>query len=297
MAENEKNGPEGEAGEGEPKPKGRGKSEAGAEGAPAAEGEAAARPEKAKGGGKSDKGKGGGGKSDKGKGGKSDKGKGGKPAKVEAGPAVKYKREQPARLRRFYQDEVRQKLRDEFGYTNPMQIPRVIKVSLNMGLGKATQNPKIMDGAVEEMRAISGRAPVVTLAKKDIATFKLRRGHKIGVMVTLRREAMWEFMDRFFNVALPRVRDFRGLSPKAFDGRGNYSIGVKEQIIFPEIEYDSIDSVRGLNVTIVTTAKTDAEGRALLRHLGVPFRQAAAATETTGPADRPAQSAAQGAQA
>jgi large subunit ribosomal protein L5 len=283
MAENEKNEPETGAGEGEP---------TGA----AAEGEAKARPEKAEKAekakgekAKGDKAKGDkGGAKDKGKAGAKDKGgKGGKGAKAPAGPAVQYKREQLPRLRRFYQDDVRQKLRDEFGYTNPMQIPRLVKVSLNMGLGKATQNPKLMDNAVEEMRAISGRAPVITLAKKDIATFKLRRGHKIGIMVTLRREAMWEFLDRLFNVALPRVRDFRGLSPKAFDGRGNYSIGVKEQIIFPEIEYDSIDSVRGLNVTIVTTAKTDAEGRALLRLLGVPFRQAVGQAET----------AAQGAQA
>src|SRR5690606_17963581 len=152
--------------------------------------------------------------------------------------------------------------------------------SLNMGLGKATQNPKIMDSAVEELRAISGRAPVVTVAKKDIATFKLRKGHKIGVMVTLRREAMWEFLDRFLNIALPRVRDFRGLSQKAFDGRGNYSIGIKEQITFPEFDYDKSDSVKGLNVTIVATATTKAEGRALLRHLGVPFRQAAGGAES-----------------
>jgi large subunit ribosomal protein L5 len=218
-------------------------------------------------------------------------GKGGKPGakpkKAAEGPAQVYKREQAPRLRRVYQEEVFPKMREEFGYSNPMQVPRIVKISLNMGLGQATQNPKIMDSAVEELRAISGRAPVVTQAKKDIATFKLRKGHKIGVMVTLRREAMWEFLDRFVSVALPRVRDFRGLSQKAFDGRGNYSIGIKEQIIFPEIEYDSIDSVKGLNVTIVTTAKSDAEGRALLRLLGLPFRQAQAGAE----------SAAQGAQA
>jgi large subunit ribosomal protein L5 len=214
-------------------------------------------------------------------------GKGGKAVKAPSGPAPVYKREGKPRLRRLYEDEVREKLRAEFDYKNPMQIPRIVKVSLNMGLGKATQNPKLMDNAVDEMRAISGRSPVVTLAKKDIATFKLRRGVKIGVMVTLRREAMWEFLDRFLNVALPRVRDFRGLSQKAFDGRGNYSVGVKEQIIFPEIEYDSIEAVKGLNVTIVTTAKTDAEGRALLRLMGVPFRQAAAQADA----------AAQGAQA
>jgi len=186
----------------------------------------------------------------------------------------------------MYEEEVREKLKTEFGFTNPMQIPRLVKISLNMGLGKATQNPKLLDSAVEELKAISGRAPVVTLAKKDIATFKLRKGHKIGVMVTLRREAMWEFLDRFLNIALPRVRDFRGISPKAFDGRGNFSVGIKEQIIFPEIEYDNLDAVKGLNVTIVTTARNDSEGRALLRALGMPFRQVAGA-----------ESAAQGAQA
>ena len=286
MAENEKNGPEGGEQAEAPKPD---------QVAPTAEaeaGKAAAEADKAEAKAekpaKGDKGKQakGGDKAGKGKGDKGGKG-GGKGAKAAPGPATKYKREQPPRLKQIYETEVRQKLREEFGYANPMQVPRLIKISLNMGLGQATQNPKIMDSAVEELRAISGRAPVVTQAKKDIATFKLRRGHKIGAMVTLRREAMWEFLDRFLNVALPRVRDFRGLSAKAFDGRGNYSIGVKEQIIFPEIEYDSIDSVKGLNVTIVTTAKTDAEGRALLRLLGLPFRQAAGQAET----------AAQGAQA
>jgi large subunit ribosomal protein L5 len=202
--------------------------------------------------------------------------------KKDAGPAQVFKREQPPRLKTFYDTEVRQKLRGEFGYENPMQVPRIVKISINMGLGKATQNPKVLDSAVEELKAISGRAPVVTLAKKDIATFKLRKGHKIGVMVTLRREAMWEFLDRLVNIALPRVRDFRGLSQKAFDGRGNYSVGIKEQIIFPEIDYDSIDSVKGLNVTIVTTAKNDAEGRALLRLLGMPFRQAVGAESAQG---------------
>jgi large subunit ribosomal protein L5 len=288
MAEN-KNENENSAPEGAEKPAASAESSAEAKPEAAEKTEAKAEAKGDKGEGKGDKGKAKGeGKGDKGKA-KDGKGKpkDGKGKKADSGPAVKYKREQPPRLKRFYEGEVRQKLREEFGYTNPMQIPRVVKISLNMGLGKATQNPKIMDSAVDEMRAISGRTPVVTLAKKDIATFKLRRGHKIGVMVTLRREAMWEFLDRFLNVALPRVRDFRGLSQKAFDGRGNYSIGVKEQIIFPEIEYDSIDAVKGLNVTIVTTAKSDAEGRALLRHLGVPFRQVAGQTET----------AAQGAQA
>ena len=202
--------------------------------------------------------------------------KGGKGKKEEA--AQKYKRSGPPRLKAIYEAEVRKKLTEEFSYTNPMQVPRVVKVTLNMGLGKATQNPKIIETAVEEMRAISGQAPVVTKAKKDIATFKLRKGLKIGVMVTLRREWMWEFLDRFINIALPRVRDFRGISQKSFDGRGNFSTGIKEQIIFPEIDYDAIDVVKGINVTVVTTAKTDAEGRALLKHLGMPFRQASGTT-------------------
>jgi large subunit ribosomal protein L5 len=292
MAENEKDGPEGgEQGKPEqaeaPKPEQAApKAEAEAKAEAPAKAEAKEKPAKADKGDKGDKGKQAKGDGKGGKGAKDKGGKGGKGAKAAPAPATKYKREQPPRLKQIYEAEVRQKLRDEFSYGNPMQVPRLVKISINMGLGKATQNPKIMDSAVEELRSISGRAPVVTLAKKDIATFKLRRGHKIGAMVTLRREAMWEFLDRLLNVALPRVRDFRGLSAKAFDGRGNYSIGIKEQIIFPEIEYDNIDSVQGLNVTIVTTAKTDAEGRALLRLLGVPFRQAAGA-----------ETAAQGAQA
>jgi large subunit ribosomal protein L5 len=207
---------------------------------------------------------------------KSQKGKAAAAAKTEE-PAPVYKREAPPRLKRLYDDEVRSKLMAEFGYATAMQVPRLQKITLNMGLGRATQNAKILESAVKEMRAIAGQSPVVTVARRDIATFKLRRGHKIGVMVTLRRERMWEFLDRFINVALPRVRDFRGVSPKAFDGRGNYSVGVREQIIFPEIEYDAIDSVKGLNVTIVTTARTDEEGRALLRLLGMPFRSTSAA--------------------
>jgi large subunit ribosomal protein L5 len=163
-----------------------------------------------------------------------------------------------------------------------MEVPRLVKITLNMGLGRANTNPKMIESAVEELKAIAGQAPVVTIAKRDIATYKLRKGHKIGTMVTLRRERMWEFLDRFINVALPRVRDFKGVSPKAFDGRGNYSVGIREQIVFPEIDYDSIDSVKGLNVTIVTTAKTDAEGRALLQHLGMPFRQPGAAAQAQG---------------
>jgi len=154
-----------------------------------------------------------------------------------------------------------------------MQAPRLVKITLNMGLGRASSEPKIIENAVEELKAIAGQAPVVAKAKKDIANYKLRKGQKIGVMVTLRRERMWEFLDRLCNLALPRVRDFRGVSPRGFDGRGNFTMGVREQIIFPEIEYDKIDSIKGLNVSIVTTAKTDAEGRALLVHLGMPFRQ------------------------
>jgi large subunit ribosomal protein L5 len=218
--------------------------------------------------------------------------KGGKPAKggprgdqkgtkkAEASePIPVYKREQSPRLKRLYDEEVKGKLRTEFGYKSVMEVPRLTKITLNMGLGRANQNPKILESAVEELRAISGQSPVVTSAKRDIATFKLRRGHKIGVMVTLRRERMWEFLDRLISVGLPRVRDFRGVSPRAFDGRGNYSLGVREQIIFPEIEYDAIDSVKGLNITIVTTARTDAEGRALLQHLGMPFRQSSPAAQ------------------
>ena len=176
------------------------------------------------------------------------------------------------RLRRMYEETVKSKLQDEFKYGNVMEVPKLVKITLNMGLGRAAGEPKIMVSAVDEMRAITGRTPVVTRAKKDIATFKLRKGQKIGCMVTLRREAMWEFLERFVSVALPRVRDFRGVSEKAFDGRGNYSVGVKEQIIFPEVDYDKVDSIKGLNIAIVTSANTDAEARSLLKHLGMPFR-------------------------
>jgi large subunit ribosomal protein L5 len=164
-----------------------------------------------------------------------------------------------------------------------MQVPRILKVTVNMGLGKAKDEPKMIDNGIEELKAITGQSPVVSRAKKDIAVFKLRKGQKIGVMVTLRRERMWEFLDRLINIALPRVRDFRGVSPRGFDGRGNFTMGVKEQIIFPEIEYDKIDSIKGMNISIVTTAATDAEGRSLLTHLGMPFRQPAPTT-TTGAA-------------
>jgi large subunit ribosomal protein L5 len=163
-------------------------------------------------------------------------------------------------------------LTKQFSYTNPMQVPRLKKITVNMGLGAAVGNPKIIDTAVEEMRAITGQKPVVTRAKKAIATFKLREGVPIGVMVTLRRERMWEFLDRLVSIALPRVRDFKGVSPRAFDGQGNYTLGLKEQIIFPEIDYDKIDVIKGLNISFITTAKTDDEGRALLSQLGMPFR-------------------------
>jgi large subunit ribosomal protein L5 len=159
-----------------------------------------------------------------------------------------------------------------------------VKVTVNMGLGKAKDEPKMIDNAIEELKTITGQSPVVSRAKKDIAVFKLRKGQKIGVMVTLRRERMWEFLDRLVNVALPRVRDFRGVSPRGFDGRGNFTMGVKEQIIFPEIEYDKIDSIKGMNISIVTTAGSDAEGRSLIAHLGMPFRQPTPVVETAAAA-------------
>jgi large subunit ribosomal protein L5 len=201
---------------------------------------------------------------------------GGKKKAEPTGPAPKYKRAQLPRLRRQYDETVKGVLSKEFNYSSAMEIPRVVKISLNMGLGRAAHDAKLIDSAVEELKQIAGQAPVVCKAKKDIANYKLRKGHKIGVMVTLRGERMWEFLDRLCNVALPRVRDFRGVSSKGFDGRGNYTLGIREQIIFPEIEFDKIDAVKGLNISIVTTAKTDNEGRALLAHLGMPFRQAPA---------------------
>lgn len=178
-----------------------------------------------------------------------------------------------ARLKQKYDDEVFKALLEEFKFKNVHEVPRVTKVVLNMGLGEAVQNPKIIDTARAELSEIAGQRAVVTKAKRSIATYKLREGMPIGCSVTLRREKMWEFLDRFMNVALPRVRDFRGVSAKGFDGKGNYSVGVKEHIIFPEIDYDKTDKVKGLNVTVVTTARTDEEGRSLLRHLGMPFRK------------------------
>jgi large subunit ribosomal protein L5 len=161
----------------------------------------------------------------------------------------------------------------EFGFKNKMQVPHVEKVVLNIGLGAAVQNVKLVDSAVAELAAITGQKPMVTKAKKAIATFKLRKGMPIGVMVTLRKDKMYEFLDRLINVALPRVRDFKGISPKGFDGRGNYTFGLKEQIIFPEINYDKVDQVKGMNISIITSADKDEHGRALLKHFGMPFRQ------------------------
>jgi large subunit ribosomal protein L5 len=178
-----------------------------------------------------------------------------------------------ARLREHYKTAVVPALMKEFNYRNVMAVPRLDKVTINIGLGEATQNPKLMDGAVNELGQIAGQKPVVTKARKSIAAFKLREGMSIGCMVTLRGDRMFEFLDRLVNVALPRVRDFRGVSTKSFDGRGNYTLGIKDQLLFPEIDYNKVEKSKGMNICITTTAQTDAEGIALLRHLGMPFRQ------------------------
>ena len=177
-----------------------------------------------------------------------------------------------ARLKDYYSKTVVPALVKEFNYKNPMQVPKMEKIVINMGLGEAIQNIKIIDGAVQELAAITGQKPIINKAKKSIATFKLRQGMPVGCSVTLRKNNMYEFFDRLVNAALPKVRDFRGISPNAFDGRGNFSIGLQEQIIFPEIEYDKVEKVKGMNITIVTTAKTDAEARLLLKLMGVPFK-------------------------
>ena len=177
-----------------------------------------------------------------------------------------------SRMKDLYEKEVVPKLIETFKYKNVMEVPKFSKVVLNMGLGEAIQNVKILETAAEELKAIAGQHPVITRAKKSIAAFKLREGMPIGCMVTLRQERMFDFLQKLVNVALPRVRDFRGISAKAFDGRGNYSLGIKEHIIFPEIDYDKIDAIKGLNVSIVTTARTDEEGKELLRLMGMPFR-------------------------
>lgn len=190
-------------------------------------------------------------------------GKGGRPKASNASSA---------RLRFRYQKEIAPALMKEFGWTNPMAVPKVEKVIINMGVGEATQNAKVLDPAVNELGQITGQKPVVTRAKKSIAAFKVREGMPIGAMVTLRGDRMYEFLDRLLNVALPRVRDFRGVSTKSFDGRGNYTLGLRDQLIFPEIDYAKVDKMKGMNVTIVTTAKSDDEARALLKHMGMPFR-------------------------
>jgi large subunit ribosomal protein L5 len=177
-----------------------------------------------------------------------------------------------SQLKQFYEEEVAPQLKEAFGYTNAMQVPKLEKIVLNMGLGEAIQNIKLLDSAVEELKAISGQKPVITRAKRSIAAFKLREGMPIGCMVTVRREKMFDFFSKLVNIALPRVRDFRGISGKAFDGRGNYSLGIREQLIFPEIDYDKIDKIKGLNITIVTSAETDEEGKMLLKLMGMPFR-------------------------
>jgi large subunit ribosomal protein L5 len=177
------------------------------------------------------------------------------------------------RMKTKYVEQIVPALTKEFGYTSAMQVPRLVKIVVNMGLGEAIQNVKIIDSGTEELAAITGQKPVVRKAKKSISAFKLREGMPIGVSVTLRQERMYEFLDRLITLALPRVRDFRGLSPNAFDGRGNYSLGIQEQIIFPEIVYDKVDKIKGINVTIVTTARTDEEGFSLLRQFGMPFRE------------------------
>jgi len=178
-----------------------------------------------------------------------------------------------ARLREHYKSTVVPALMKEFNYRNVMAVPKLAKVTINIGLGEATQNPKLMDGAVNELSQIAGQKPVVTKARKSIAAFKLREGMSIGCMVTLRGDRMFEFLDRLVNVALPRVRDFRGVSTKSFDGRGNYTLGIKDQLLFPEIDYNKVEKSKGMNISITSTARTDAEGLSLLKALGMPFRQ------------------------
>ena len=177
-----------------------------------------------------------------------------------------------ARLKTRYNDELRGRLKEKFGYSSPMQAPRLVKVTLNMGVGDAKQDSKMLDAATEQLATIAGQKPNVRRARKSVAAFKLREGMPVGVSVTLRGARSYEFLDRLTSIAIPRIRDFRGLNPRSFDGRGNYSMGIREQIIFPEINYDKIDKIKGLNISIVTPARTDEEGRALLKALGMPFR-------------------------
>ncbi len=178
-----------------------------------------------------------------------------------------------SRLKEKYQQEVVPALQKEFNYDNPMQVPTVHKVVINIGMGEVIQNAKAMDAAISDLSAITGQRPVITRAKRSVATFKLREGMQIGCMVTLRGERMYQFLDKLMNVALPRLRDFQGVSPEAFDGRGNYTLGLREQLVFPEIDYDKVDKVRGMEVSIVTTARTDEEGRRLLKLMGMPFKK------------------------
>ncbi|MCI5141173.1 MAG: 50S ribosomal protein L5 [Candidatus Electrothrix sp. ATG1] len=176
-------------------------------------------------------------------------------------------------IKELYESECKPQLKEKFGYSNTLEIPKIEKIVLNMGLGEAVQNPKIVEKAANELTLIAGQKAVVTRARKSIATFKLREGMPIGARVTLRREKMYDFLSKLINIALPRVRDFRGISPKGFDGNGNFSMGIKEHIIFPEVDYDKIDKIRGLNISVVTNAKTDEEGRTLLKMLGMPFKE------------------------
>ncbi|MBD1860518.1 MULTISPECIES: 50S ribosomal protein L5 [Trichocoleus] len=177
------------------------------------------------------------------------------------------------KLKTTYQEQIVPKLMDQFGYTNIHQVPKLVKVTINRGLGEASQNAKALEASVNEVAVITGQKPVVTRAKKAIAGFKIRQGMPVGVMVTLRGDRMYSFLERLINLSLPRIRDFRGISPKSFDGRGNYTLGVREQLIFPEISYDSIDQIRGMDISIITTANNDEEGRALLKEMGMPFRE------------------------
>jgi large subunit ribosomal protein L5 len=179
----------------------------------------------------------------------------------------------PAPLKILYREKIVPKLMEQFQYTNIHQVPKLVKVTVNRGLGEASQNAKALESSLSEIALITGQKPVVTRAKKAIAGFKLRQGMPVGIMVTLRSERMYAFLDRLIHLSLPRIRDFRGISPKSFDGRGNYTLGVREQLIFPEIEYDNIDQMRGMDISIITTAKTDEEGRALLKEMGMPFRE------------------------
>jgi large subunit ribosomal protein L5 len=201
------------------------------------------------------------------------KGKGGPAGSAKAELAAeRVKRSQPSRLRKLFEGELRTRLMTELGLSNVMQAPRILKITVNMGLGEAVTNPKILDSGVEDLALITGQKPIVTKSKKAIAAFKLKGNQKIGAMVTLRRDSMYEFLDRLVSFALPRVRDFKGVSPKGFDGRGNYTLGIREGNIFPEASFERVEKSKGMNITITTTARTDEQGRALLRHLGMPFR-------------------------